>query len=432
MGSQLSRWYSWAVLPALLVLNLVYSQRVVQLSGWYVTVFLVVAAAGCFAGLVLFRWLPGRAGLWGSSRLVLMLFGALVAWAALSGIGRDRQVMLPEINVVTAIPTWAAYFPFVETLFAVAFAWLLVAAIRDDDLERRLFQVSALMLACGLIGQLRAFVSINGVWRLDTGLGGAATLPVIFVLVAAALVGLAVVNYRRGWSIGLACVSVVELVLTGSRAGLGVLALFAALAGIVWWFRSGMSHRQRLMFVGVLAGVALLAVVLVLTVPGLDRVLTLDDPARAENVRVGWALATKHWQTLLFGVGLGVVWPWFAMDAGLVPLAQAPHGWITVPGADGHLLASPHSLFAGVLIEFGVVGLVLLLAFLTAIVQGAWRARRQPLAGTLLLGVCATFLAFIVDSYLLKNFGVSWLWWFFVLAGLRLSSRDAAATSDAA
>lgn len=423
----LSRCYGWLVLPVLLLLNLLYSQRVLNLGGLHLTVFALVALALVIVGLALSPALPGRGALWQQSKWLVCSFMVLLVWLAISGIGRQRLISLPEIGFpMTELPTWVAYIPLAEAALALAAAWLMVAALRGEDIKAGLFWFVLAMLICGVIGQYRALGRSDqgGSSRLSTGLGGAAVLPVVMILVLAAAIGLAMVGYRRLWSGLFAVGAFVELVLTGSRSGLGMAGLFLVLAVVAWWFRGEPSRKQRIVaLVLVLLAIAT-AVVLVVALPELARVVNLSDPARANNLQMGWRLASSSPQTLIFGVGSGVIWPWYAIDAGLIPFDSTPTGAIAVPGIDGHVLSSAHSVYGGILVEGGLVGFALLLIPIVLLLRKTYRARKDPLAGTLLLGLVATLLAFFFDTYLVKNFALAWVWWLALFVSLRLF-RDA-------
>lgn len=426
--------YGWSALLVLVVSNVVYSARVLKIGAFSITVFGAICVALVSVGLGLLRWFPERSSLSRMGVPVAVAFFSLVIWLALTGIGRDRVVAIMAIQFpFTHVPAWMAYVPLAYALLAMVMAWLMVAAVRAVSLPTLLFWLGAVMVACGAVGQARALMDAGSSTRLDTGMGGASTLSVVFVLVIATMWGLALVGYRRGWSVALGCLATVELFLTESRAGLGMAAvLVVVLVGLTVRRRRDGARFSRL-FAGCFAvGALILTVASFWFIPGLQRVLTPADPLRERNMATAISLVTEDWPTLVFGKGLGVVWPWYATDLGFVPTApEGVWGWLELPGNTGGLVSNPHSLFLGVLVEGGLVGLALVVVLLGVVVWSAWRARRDALAGPILAAVCIVMLGFAFDYYLLKNFAVSWFWWLLVFAGLSLSRRGEPATRAA-
>jgi len=299
-----------------------------------------------------------------------------------------------------------------------------VAATRPDALRARLFQVCALMLACGVIGEARALTDKRIDSRLDTGLGGAAVLPVVFILVTATLLGLAASGYRRRVCGALAAVAMFELLLTGSRSGAIMLVLLLLLGAAGWWASGRRSLRDTGRGLAIAGGVVAVGAALTYFVPELRRIFHTTDPSREQNAVTAWGIVTQDWHRVLFGMGTGVIWPWYASDAHVLPdQVPKPWTWVSVPYSDGFLLQSPHSLLLGVFVELGLVGVLILAVLLGLLAAAAWRARRRPLQGMMLAGVVATFAAFPFDHYLLRNFGVSWMWWFFGFAALALTAQ---------
>jgi len=432
MVRRLSEGYSLALLPALLLLNLITAQRVLPTGPYPLTLFGVVALPLVVIGFALWGLLPGRRRLLPVSWPVAATFGVLLAWAALSGIGKVREARISELGTNSQVlPDWVAYVPLVEAAAALLSAWLLVAATRAGALRVRLFGVCALMLACGVIGEVRALTDQRIDSRLDTGLGGAATLPVVLILVTATLLGLAASGYRRRQSGALAGVATFELLLTGSRSGAIMLVLLLLLGAAGWWASGRRSLRDTGRGLAIAGGVVAVGAALTSFVPELRRIFHTTDPSREQNALTAWGIVTQDWHRVLFGMGTGVIWPWYASDAHVLPdQVPKPWTWVSVPYSDGFLLQSPHSLLLGVFVELGLVGLLILVAMLGLLAVAAWRARRRPLQGMMLAGVVATFAAFPFDHYLLRNFGVSWMWWFFVFGALALTAEAGQVQAD--
>lgn len=424
MVRRLSEGYSLALLPALLLLNLVTSARVLP-GPVPITLFGAVALPLAVIGIALWGQLPGRRGLWPATWAAVAAFGVLLAWAAISGLGKVREARISELGTNSLVlPDWVAYVPLVEAAAAILSAWLLVAATRPGALRGRLFAVCALMLACGVIGELRALTDRRIDSRLDTGLGGAATIPVVFVLVTATLLGLAASGYRRRAAGALAAAAMIELLLTGSRSGAIMLVLLLLLGAAGWWAAGRRSLRDTGRGLAIAGGVVAVGAALTYFVPELRRIFHTTDPSREQNALTAWGIVTQDWHRVLFGMGTGVIWPWYASDAHVLPdQVPKPWTWVSVPYSDGFLLQSPHSLLLGVFVELGLVGLLILAVLLGLLALAAWRVRRRPLQGMMLAGVVATFAAFPFDHYLLRNFGVSWMWWFFVFGALALAAE---------
>ena len=85
----------------------------------------------------------------------------------------------------------------------------------------------------------------------------------------------------------------------------------------------------------------------------------------------------------------------------------------------GYSLPHAHSLIVQVVGELGVIGLALILVCLGTVIAVCVKGIRggYPL---LSLGVLATMPAFLMDTYLIKNFPVALFWWIFTLALCRL------------
>ncbi|MCQ8208784.1 hypothetical protein NPS74_13940, partial [Cutibacterium acnes subsp. acnes] len=80
----------------------------------------------------------------------------------------------------------------------------------------------------------------------------------------------------------------------------------------------------------------------------------------------------------------------------------------------GPTLSSAHSTVLAVLVELGLLGFVLLLPVLLGpvveLVRRLFDGTGSPAEVVLRWAVVATLPAFLVDTYLVKNFGVS-MWW---------------------
>ena len=133
---------------------------------------------------------------------------------------------------------------------------------------------------------------------------------------------------------------------------------------------------------------------------------------RLQNMATAWTLFSDQWMHVLFGIGSGRLWPWYAFDARFL---LVPHRG-RVGTSEGAILTNPHSVPLGVLVELGLIGLVLLAALcivpMVRLVRG-WGSRDGigTVPDGLALALVAGFAAFVFDYYLFKNFGVSFWWW---------------------
>ena len=431
-----SQWFGLFALASLLVLNLGYAQRTIPFGGVYVPLFGVAAVVGCFFGLVhlLARGAirrgddeatDQRSGLRRGEVAPLLAvaapFLALLVYALATSRGQHPVAYVPEIDSVpVTLPFWVTSIPLAVATLCLAWAWLTVVSLRPNNVRVWLFALCVTMIASGAVGQFRALFDNRPSARLDTGLGGASILPTVFILVIGVLAGLAAAGYRPRLSLTLLGVAFVELVLTGSRAGLAVTGLLVVLLALRWgWMARG---RARVALLGGLTAATAAGAFLVLWVPQLRRVLAVGDFRRESNLATAWQIYTVDLPTVLLGRGTGMVWPWYATDTGLLPApGQGYWGWVRTPDTETNLLSNPHSLYLGILVEQGVLGIAILAVLLGFIGRAAWRGRHDPLVSSMMAAVGATLLAFAFDYYLLKNFGVSWVWWLVVFAAVRLS-----------
>ena len=214
------------------------------------------------------------------------------------------------------------------------------------------------------------------------------------------------------------------VLMTGSRAGLLTLLVLTVMA-MAWVGASRLRPRALPWALSILA----LGALVVLTTPA-RRVLSLSDPARWVNLQTSTrAWVQDPWQVLV-GVGSGRMWPWYAFEARYFWLPWG--GQLHTP--IGELLTNPHSVFLGVAIELGLLGLVLVAFVLLVPVQALVRLRRtrpsrSHAATGVLLALAATPVAFLFDYYLLKNFAVSFWWWVALFAGSSALARSRATGS---
>jgi len=205
----------------------------------------------------------------------------------------------------------------------------------------------------------------------------------------------------------LVVLGVTGVLATGSRGGLLALVAWVVLLAVQLLFgRNGRQRRLWPWLVTAGAGIGVAVVVAVLF-PSLGRLFSLGDPLREQNLFSALTWWTRDWQTIVAGAGAGQVWPWFAIDSGLVP---AP-GERMVPTPAGQVLLSPHSTLLAVVVELGLVGALLAGVMVFALCKLTLRGREDAFAAPLALALLATLVAFLFDTYLFKEFGNAFWWW---------------------
>lgn len=356
-------------------------------------------------------WTRGQA-LTGSGRAALAAFATLCGYALASSL----LTTLPHLQKVTVSRNYLVV-PVLLAVVTAMSAWGLVLAVEPAKRLSWLWWGAALVVVGSLLGWPRAALA-QGSMRLSTGsMGGAATFHVALLLCAAVFAGAALDGHRRRASWVLATLSVVALLLTGSRAGLLCL-LWAGTMLVVWAANRGLG---RIVW-AVVAGGGALFVALLALVPALRRMLDMSDQLRQTNLETAWRVWSAHPQTMLLGAGSGRLWPWYAFETGRLKI-----GWRgEVITEFGRAQTNPHSTFIGVGVELGLVGLLALLALcavLVARLAREWRHPGDPIAFLVSVALVATLAANLFDYYLLKNFGVSW-WWWVVLAAVLGTSRS--------
>lgn len=249
--------------------------------------------------------------------------------------------------------------------------------------------------------------------RLETRLGGAAVIHLVFLMGISVCLGAVLQGHRRVLSSLAALAHLLWFIASGARAGLISLGVFLLLMVIPPLVNSVRRHPARLPFIAV-ATIATLTAFLFATryVLG-NRGVDITGGGRVETWSYGLHQAFSSLPNLVFGTGYGVLWPWFAFDARVLPQPGA-HGTKQMPS--GITLSHAHNLYVAVLSEQGLIGLGLLLATLGTTCWAWWRAR-GVVERTMASGLVATLPSFFFDTYLIKNFPVSFVWWV-VLAAL--------------
>lgn len=384
---------AWCLVPVVGVMQLINLRRTVPGVGWLplegVLLVLVVAVTAPWA------WRRRRE----ISRLgwlVVASFIALSTYSAASVLTHGRPVVHTSTDFSVPL-AWTLAPPVLGLLTMVAGFCALLAA--EAQVRPRILLMSGVALLVAGIAAWPRQAAVHRSWRFATAMAGSATIHVALLLVAG--IGLAtwMAGRSRVWGLGVFGVAVTAILATQSRAGL--------LALVAWVFTllaiRGLRGRQRWLVGG---GVLAIALSLVL-IPGLSRALSFSDVKRATNLESALQLWGQDPMTVVFGTGAGQVWPWLAFDTGRIP---AP-GSGMVPSAAGDLLLSPHSTALAILVELGLVGASLGLLGLGGVCGLLYVSRRDPYRLPVIAAVFSCLVAFLFDTYLVKNFGISFLWW---------------------
>ena len=249
--------------------------------------------------------------------------------------------------------------------------------------------------------------------RWATRLAGAAVLHTALLLGLAICIAAVITGYHRVLSALSATAYVTWIMATGARTGVITLALFIALFMLPSIIDIARKRPNRLPLIisGVVTGTAVFAAVAWHVME--QRGFKLTGAGRVETWLYGIEQALGSLPTLVFGVGYGVLWPWYAFETRTLPQAGA-HGSKQMP--EGVTLSHAHNTYVAVFSEQGLLGLALLLVLVGVVCWAWWRAR-GVVERAIASGLVATLVGFAFDTYLTKNFPISFIWWL-VLASL--------------
>ncbi|MGA4670827.1 O-antigen ligase family protein [Propionibacteriaceae bacterium Y1923] len=403
----------WALLPALLVMQFFDLRRGLVGEDWTWSAFLFGYAAIVLVGLPL-AW-PDLKELPRPTRVGLAAFTVLLVWAFVSVLVSGESPVTSRTTAEVVPPdTWTGP-PLRHRLVPLLTAWLTMAAgvvsVLLVPAVRRLstlWWAAWLLVVTSLVAWPRA-VLVHDSPRLATGMGGSATIHLVFLLCVGLFLGAAWQGHRPRWSLVGAAAAAGCLLLTGSRSGLLSLAVLVVL--VLVWLGRRLSIRLA---AAALAGVVLVGAAVIAFVPAARHLVVFGDELRGTNLATAWRVFTSDPVTTVFGFGSGRLWPWYAFDARYwaVPWRGQVHTSV------GDVLTNPHSVLLGVGVELGIVGLLLLgvlvAVLLVRLVQG-WRQRSDQGFGSfadgLTLALVAGLVAWTFDFYLFKNFAVSYWWW---------------------
>lgn len=387
---------SWLLVPLLGGMQLVGLRRSLDDLGGVSAALVVFVALAVLTSPWWWRR-RGELGRWGF--MLVAFFLAIVGCALISIAAHPAPVVHTSEDFVVQA-RWVV----IPWLTAPAALFAGMGLVLSAEATRRLSVMlagCAAMVVAAVVDWPRQ-AAIHGSWRFATAMGGSATIHVAMLLAAA--LGLAHAlrgpRARLGWAV--AVLSMASLVATGSRAALLMLVTWLVIlaAGRI------RSREQVKRLWPVWLGIVVLAA-LVVTVPTLARLVSFTDLKRAENLETSLQLWTSSGSSVLWGAGVGQVWPWYVFESGAVAVPGAG----MVPSAAGDLLLSPHSTFLALVVELGVLGAILGAGCVVALVGLLVSSRSHPGRFLVSAAVVATLVASLFDTYWFKNFEISVLWW---------------------
>ncbi|MGA4670820.1 O-antigen ligase family protein [Propionibacteriaceae bacterium Y1923] len=434
-------WYGWSFVVLLSVMSLVNFEAPVPGLGT-VTLFTLVMPFYVAAGVVLMvlRYregqrldeaavpgdlsaaAPGRGPASRAERLdspqrfaritagawaCLIAGTALFGWALLTMAWSDPFIWVGRAHVVTDVGDGHILVPLLNALFAMWGGFAVMAATPRLGRLRLLWWVSLALIPFTLLGWVRVSITQGHLEpRLWSQIGGSAVFPAVLLLAGAIALASFLNQYRPKLSLWMVVAHLVLLFLTGSRGGLLMLGVLVVLLVVrLGRQHTGAGERLRSLppSVFVLGGLAVL--VALVSSPILGR-LDERSAGRLMTWRVGIGAWDDSWVHILFGVGSGTIWPWFAYESG-----WQPHPWRSrVTGPFGYTLYHSHSLYLEVIAELGIIGLALLMAVVWPIVA-RWLRGGSNANVVVTSAVCACLVGFNFDLFLFKNFAVSLVWW---------------------
>lgn len=358
-------------------------------------------------------------GPWGYG-LVLVVLTVLALWLRARPVVAAPLTKL-EVTAGVALFGWitlgvlrAEQFWDVALVAALLAASAAVAAhgLASRLTRHQLTDTVVLMAGAAIAGSvLSGWITplLGGDWGLRPGLplGGASNNAVGLVLAVAGCLG-----GSRRWpgqrDVWLVLAAAGGLLIAQSVSRAGWLLLVLLLLAVAQQ-RLGWSWR-RILTIG--TPVTLAAVTLLALLRGRGALI---DAARWDNAAVGLDAWWTSPASVLFGVGPMSLWPWLPLERYWA--SRGSTGTTLYDSPWGPVLYHAHSTFVSALVEYGLVGLVLLLLVLGLAARRCVREIRAK--GELSLVAVAVLLALpamLVELYLFRSFVSAWLWWVAVTA----------------
>lgn len=120
-------------------------------------------------------------------------------------------------------------------------------------------------------------------------------------------------------------------------------------------------------------------------------------------------------QQIFAGIAMGFNYPVFGVGGANYPYFASAYGLPKTLG--GHLFPL-HNIYAGVLAETGVPGLLFYLLSLTAILWGGWRLYKQSANGVFVAGILASVVGYLAISFWIPNTRFTMYVPFWIVAGV--------------
>lgn len=394
---------------------------------------LVAFAAILLTVLVLGRPVGLGAGRRGKSwPMEVWIAAAWILWVTFrwrtgpNGASPSGVTILMVSTVVLLIPAWVTHVSVAAGRLETTYRWTALAL---------LFLLSVYFgESAGLTNwRVQKFIDPwQGSHRLNGPLVGSNYAGAVLLLCMA--YGLCRASRAGGRNRGLwwaACGWLVVLwLMTGSRGGVGVLAIFVVAVLLAT------GRAAPVIAVLIVGAVAMLIASQFMS---FERLSITEDPYRTsvyETTVNGWLQSPS---TAWFGHGLGSIYPWHEgeTDQILMRLPAALDWQVMTP--IGESFAHPHTTVGYLLVETGIVGAAILLWLpLVETLRGAGVVLRRMKhlgggwPGLAELSAIATVSAFpliVINTYFLHHYGVSLGLWFLILASrrLRIAEREASA-----
>lgn len=331
----------------------------------------------------------------------------LFAYAMLTMLWSDPFIWVGFAHVVTPVDDATILMPLLNAMFGMWAGFVVMAVTPRLGRLRLLWWVSLSLIPFSVLGWLRVSITQGDLEpRLWTQVGGSAVYPVVLVIAGAVALASFLNQFRPRLSLWMVVAHIVLILLTGSRGGLLMVGILIVLLVIrLGRQHTGAGERLRNLppVVYVLGGIAVL--VAIVSSPILGR---LDE--RSAGRLMTWRVGIYNWDEsplkIIFGLGSGVIWPWFSYESG-----WQPHPWRSrVTGPLGYTLYHSHSLYLEVIAELGIIGLVLLIAVVWPL-AARWLKGGSTANVVVISAVCACLVGFNFDLFLFKNFAVSLIWW---------------------
>lgn len=337
-------------------------------------------------------------------------FALLVGYAFVSALVAEQRIGGGGVEVTTLSKVWTVPV-LVLALGTCLLALLAVGLVRGKDLPYVLWWFAVAGAVATPLGWLLNHEAPGG--RLATRVGGAAVLHVALIIGLAIALAAWRSRHRPRLSLTVAVAYVAYLILSQSRAGIISLVVFVLLlAG---------SHLTRGNRAREIPRRAWTAVGLAVAALGAGAAFVFGqrsyDPfggGRLQAWQEGLSAAASSVWSVLFGTGYGTLWPWHAFEQGgfqpdVGSVKTMPHG---------QTLAHAHNVYVSVAAELGLVGLLLLAPVVVAVMWSFRRATTRQ-AKWVAAALVASLVGFCFDTYLIKNFPVSLIWWCALFAVIR-------------